>query len=327
MRRTDDKLGLVDTAIERLAQLRDGLEDGWVTFDRSNLEFFRRIFERIDGKGKTILEVGSGFGMTCMLFGLLGAREAHGIELIDRAVASANQMRDRLDPSLPVFFQQHDAAKPLPFPNGRFDALLLIEVISHVVCRDFRAFMAEMARVVKPGGVIYISDGNNGYSPHRRKVNQEIWNRFENGPPTAPGETVHTHYIKTPYVESRREIAMKAVPGLAPDDYSAIAKHTFAFTAPEVEAAARTYAHERKLPSSVFKKGICPIEPNANMYIEKMFDPFELSQLFRDLGFKIKLLTTRRAFPLQQLLDAVPRLTMLVSNGFVLMAEKLPQQA
>src|SRR5438552_10426372 len=105
---------LTSDPIERLVALRDGLKDAWVTFDRSTLEFFKTVFARVEGKDRTILEVGSGFGMTCLLFGLLGAKEAHGVELMPRAVESAKQMRDSLDPSLPVFFKQHDAANALP---------------------------------------------------------------------------------------------------------------------------------------------------------------------------------------------------------------------
>lgn len=314
---------LTSDPIERLVSLRDDLKDAWVTFDRSTLEFFKNVFARVEGKDKTILEVGSGFGMTCLLFGLLGAKEAYGVELVARAVASANRMRDSLDPSLPVFFKQHNAANPLPYPENKFDVLLLIEVISHVVCSDFPAFMSDMARVVKPGGIIYVSDGNNGYSPYRRKVNQAIWNRFENGPPTRDGETVHTHRIEKSYLEMRREISRQAAPQLSAAEHDVIARNTFCFTAPEVESAAKTYAAKRSLATQAkFKKGICPIHPIDNMYIEKLFDPFKLCDLLRAMGFKITLLTTRRKLPGQKFLDAFPRLAMFISNGFVIMAEK-----
>jgi SAM-dependent methyltransferase len=309
--------------IERLCSLRDSLKDAWVTLDREHLQFFEGIFERIDGRDKAILEVGSGFGLTCLLFAILGAKEAHGIELIDRAVKEANRLRDTLDHHLPAFFTQHNAAEPLPFPDGRFDALLLVEVISHVVTPEFPAFMAEMSRVIKRGGVIYISDGNNGYSPHRRKVNQEIWNRFENGPPTAAGETIHTHQVRKPYIDSRREIAQAADLSLTDEQSRQIAANTFCYTAEQVQQAAVAYARTGELPQSRFAKGICPIEPVTNMYIEKMFDPFALCRLLKDNGFTIELLTTRRALPFQRILDALPHLTMLVSNGFVIMARKV----
>jgi SAM-dependent methyltransferase len=310
-------------AIERLIGLRNNLQDAWVTFDTSSLGYFETIFARIKGKDKAILEVGSGFGLTCILFGLLGAKEAHGVELIDRAVAKANELRDSIDPQLPVFFKQGNAANSLPYPDAKFEALLLIEAISHIIVADLRAFLAEMSRVVKPGGIIYIADGNNQYSPYRRKVNQEIWDRFENGPPTAPGETIHTHLVKKPYIDTRREIAERTVPGLSPSAYKAIAENTFCFISQEVEEATRRYAAHGALPNAPYRKGVCPIDPVTQMYIEKMFDPFELCSIFREMGFAIDLISTRRTLPLQRFWDAFPRLTMLIANGFVISARKL----
>src|SRR5947209_8147518 len=130
-------------SIERLINLRDSLTDAWVTLDRSKLQEFETIFARINGDNKSILEVGSGFGLTCILYALLVAKEVHGVELIERAVLKAKELRDTVNPNLPVFFKQHDAAHPLPFPDEKFDALLLIEVISHVIVPDFHAFLVE----------------------------------------------------------------------------------------------------------------------------------------------------------------------------------------
>jgi len=310
-------------AIERLLELRNKLENAWVTLDKSSFGDFEAIFARIKGGDKTILEVGSGFGLTCLLFGLLGAREAHGVELIDRAVAKANELRDALDPRLRVFFEQGDAAHRLPYPDAKFDVLLLIEAISHIIILDLRAFLAEMSRVVKPGGIIYISDGNNECSPYRRKINREIWDRFENGPPTAAGETVHTHSVKKAYVDARREIAERTVPGLSPMAYLAIAKNTFCFTTQEVEKATRKYATDGALPNAPYRKNVCAIDPVTCMYIEKMFNPFELCGMFREMDFIVETVSTRRTLPMQRLWNAFPRLTMLFSNGFVIYARKV----
>ncbi|HEY2497218.1 MAG TPA: class I SAM-dependent methyltransferase [Candidatus Angelobacter sp.] len=308
--------------IEALLKVRSEMEV-WSTFDRANLNFYITTFRRLHGEGKSILEVGSGYGFTSLLFALLGAREVQGIELIPEAFRRSLEIKAAFDPTLPVHFTAGDAANGLPYPDSSFDCLTLVEVISHVVCADFKAFMAEMARVLKPGGILFISDGNNARSPIRRKFNQDIWNRFENGPPTAPGETVHGHSVINPFSDSRKKIAAAAVPTLTPEECEMIARGTFCFSDEQVETAARWYAESHQAPASFYRPGVCPIEPIQHIYIEQLFDPIALREMLKEIRLQTELITTRRRLPLQKFWDAWPRLTMLAANGFVLQARKI----
>jgi SAM-dependent methyltransferase len=311
----------MNARIEALLKVRSEM-NVWSTFDRANLDFYMTTFRRLKGEGKSILEVGSGHGFTSLLFALLGAREVQGIELIPEAYKKSLEIKAAFDPTLPVHFTAGNAADGLPYPDCTFDCLTLVEVISHVVCADFKAFLVEMARVLKPGGILFISDGNNARSPIRRKLNQDIWHRFEHGPITAPGETVHGHSVLNPFVDSRRKIAAAAVPTLTPEECEIIARGTFCFSGEQVEAAARLYAENHESPVSFYRPGVCPIEPIQHIYIEKLFDPIELRAMLKGIGLHTELITTRRRLPLQKLWDAWPRVTMLLANGFVILARK-----
>jgi SAM-dependent methyltransferase len=292
------------------------------TLDPDNLDEYLRMFARVGGQGASILEVGSGTGLTCILFALLGAREVVGLELLPGEVALAEQFKAEIDPDLPVSFVVGDAAQPLPFPDGRFDAVLLVEVASHVVPTDLRTFFAEMLRVLRPGGTLYLADGNNARSPVTRLKNHRIWERFERGPATAPGETVFSHVVTVPYVEARRAIALAAEPGLSEAEATAIAERTFRYREAEVVAAARAYRATGALPDSPYRRGVCPIEPRSGSYIEELLDPFHIRRLLRQLGCDRVAITARRRLPLGQLWDALPRLTMRLSNGFLIVARK-----
>jgi SAM-dependent methyltransferase len=61
----------------------------------------------------------------------------------------------RLDRFAPAASVRADAAAPLPFTDGAFDAALCTEVLEHV--SDAGAVLREIARVVRPGGRVLVT--------------------------------------------------------------------------------------------------------------------------------------------------------------------------
>lgn len=91
-------------------------------------------------RGARVLEVGCGTGLIMMrLCGL--ASEVVGVDL------SRGMLGKALGRHLLVV--QADALR-LPFRDGAFDVAVSFKVLPHI--RDIRAAVAEMARVVRPGG-------------------------------------------------------------------------------------------------------------------------------------------------------------------------------
>jgi SAM-dependent methyltransferase len=80
-------------------------------------------------------------------------------------------------------FTRHDAARPLPFPDAHFDYVFSIEGIEHF--ESPWTFVKELCRVLKPGGLLYLSTPNtfsvdarlkylvSGYFPRFRPLMQE----------------------------------------------------------------------------------------------------------------------------------------------------------
>jgi SAM-dependent methyltransferase len=309
-------------AAASLLAVKEQFPDCCSTLDAATVATFEEIFAQVQGRGKAILEVGSGHGFTCVFFAVLGAREVHGVDVMPSAIQVAEEVKRRVDPSLPVIFRLADAARGLPYDDAAFDVVLLVETLSHVVMADLGAFLRETVRVLRTGGLLYLSDGNNARSPRRRRQNYRIWERFDQGPPTRGEETVYSHRIGTPYAALRREMALKAVPSLSETEAERIAARTFRFTEAEVGEAARRYAVSGEWPSSPFRRRVCPIDPVHGMYIEQLIDPLEVRRHLNGTGCDEVYCGPRRRLPLQPLWTGLPWLTFLVTNGFKIIARK-----
>ncbi|AKT39661.1 class I SAM-dependent methyltransferase [Chondromyces crocatus] len=103
--------------------------------DDLEVDFVRRF-----GDGRDVLEVGCGTGLLLARIQSF-ARTASGVDLspgmLERARARGLDV-------------QEGSATSLPFPDASFDVACSFKVLAHV--EDIRGALAEMARVVRPGG-------------------------------------------------------------------------------------------------------------------------------------------------------------------------------
>jgi SAM-dependent methyltransferase len=129
-------------------------------------------FERWGGSliGASVLEVGCGTGIDCLLFGLHPVDRVVGIDL-DFPLTAADEWGERarrltrrvlekvgaeegLEATLrqrPVQFVPMDATR-MDFPDASFDLLVSRATLEHVI--PIEQALAEMARVVRPGGLL-----------------------------------------------------------------------------------------------------------------------------------------------------------------------------
>jgi len=94
-----------------------------------------------------VIEVGCGSGR--FIASVQAARpnlKCHGIDLSETAIRQAR--------SRPGVEFHVGRADPLPFENGRFAAVLMIDVLEHVP--DMAVALAEVRRVLAPGGVFHL---------------------------------------------------------------------------------------------------------------------------------------------------------------------------
>ena len=101
-----------------------------------------------DVSGGRALDVGCGVGQVVHQLDEAGI-EAHGVDVSGPNIEKAKQHSERC--------QLYDG-KRLPFEDGQFDSVGALNVLEHV--DEPEAFIADLVRVVKPGGRITISSPN-----------------------------------------------------------------------------------------------------------------------------------------------------------------------
>jgi SAM-dependent methyltransferase len=101
-------------------------------------------------RGARVLDLGCGTGRHALALARAGARVS-GVDISEGmlAAARAKDAAERVD------FRRILPGRPLPFPSGRFDAVVSGLVLEHV--RDLRGFFAEARRVSATGASLFIS--------------------------------------------------------------------------------------------------------------------------------------------------------------------------
>ena len=146
-------------------QVTGGLGEAWAIFSsalriRSDpLGFCRRaakgivrylVGRRIELKGARLLDVGTGGGCVAEALRVVGA-EVVALDVRDYRLEGVARTRFALG-----------RGESLPFAEGTFDVVVSSNVLEHVP--DSRGAVAELARVCRPGGHVYLS-WTNWFSP------------------------------------------------------------------------------------------------------------------------------------------------------------------
>lgn len=122
----------------------------------ARMGYFNRILHRqsADVTDKTLLDVGCGGGILAEEFAELGMQ----VTGIDPSASSVETARRHADLSgLPIMYHV-SAGERLPFADVSFDYVSCCDVLEHV--EDVDAVLAEISRVLKPGGLFFYDTVN-----------------------------------------------------------------------------------------------------------------------------------------------------------------------
>ena len=188
----------------RLRVLVDGHAnpDGFIEDSALGAEMIRGTLARagtdIEELG-SILDFGCGCGRTARHWARLEGPEIHGCdynpELVDWCERNLPFMRVRVN----------DAEPPAPYPEGRFDLVYAISILTHLTEPAAQAWLAEFARMLRPGGLLLVTTHGDAF---RERLTAGERLRYDGGEPVIQragmeGSNICAAYHPPSYVTGR----------------------------------------------------------------------------------------------------------------------------
>lgn len=271
-------------------------------------------------KGKVIIDGGCGSGAFSVILSLLGAKKVYAIDYLADCIELTKFMINiaNLD-NVEVI---HNDIIELDLPEKSIDGIFSIEAISHY--RNYESFLEMASRVLKKGGFLVIRDGNNAASPHIRKKTFKTWDVFENYPKAT---TIFGHQKgDTCYLDMRKEIIKNEFSNLSQDEIEKFAKYTFAYSRDKIVKVIKQFIEGNFSLKSEYSYGKCPLDPETDCYMERLFNPIDLKHELRNYGFKSKIKSNgparRDLRVLRYFWELLSPITIFLPRGFQIIAIK-----
>jgi len=156
----------------------------WSEADHDVLECLGTVIARGDSRA---LDLGCGVGRHALAMARLGL----SVDALDGSETGIEQLRRSAADSRLLVRTHHGMMSELPFDNGAFDYVLAFNVIYHGDPSIIERTLAEMRRVLRPGGILQLT------MLSKRNVNFGIGNEIAPNTfvvPDATDDKTHPHF-------------------------------------------------------------------------------------------------------------------------------------
>jgi SAM-dependent methyltransferase len=234
----------------------------------------REMYEYVEADGKDVLDLGAGFGLEALLVSIYGARRVLATEIDRDMVAVGAYLARAIDPPLPVesFESRYGDGIGMELPAASFEGVMANCVISHV--RDLEGFLREANRLLRPGGIFFLSDENNSLYLPARGRRRRGWREMEAEP-------------NGPYFAARRALIGEHFPALGTNQLFEATRATRGLVGADVIEGTRelleTGAVRRR---AEFRYR----DPRDGQYPERELNPFWMMRKFTEAGLQPELL-------------------------------------
>jgi SAM-dependent methyltransferase len=124
------------------------------------------------GDLRSVLDFGCGCGRVIRHWARMGVRDLHGCDYNPELVAWC---RDNL-PFMTA--RVNSPSPPSPYADDQFDLVYAVSIVTHMTEAAARAWIADLARILKPGGLLLVTTHGGA---HRQRLTSVERRRFDAG--------------------------------------------------------------------------------------------------------------------------------------------------
>ena len=232
----------------------------------------REMHRVLDAGGREILDLGAGFGLEALLVAIYGAKRVLAVEIDHDMVRVGQYLAERMDPPMTNFESKYGDGIAMELPAGSFDGVMANCVISHA--RDLEGFLKEAHRLLRPGGIFFLSDENNSLFLLSRRRRHRGWRQMEAEP-------------DGPYFAARRAYIGEHFPALTGNELTEAVRLTRGHVADQILSAVREWRETGRVPA---KPDFLYRHPIDGQYPERELNPFWMLRKFREAGLEPEIL-------------------------------------
>ena len=233
--------------------------------------------------GGVVVDIGCKYGHALPLFEVMGATRCIGVDVDDDYLRVGSSAFDAI--GFPAQFLKSDEGY-LPIDSESVDFVLVNEVISHVNPAYLDTLYAEISRVLKVGGAILISDGNNRANASCVADLHQLFLAWENGP---AGTSTGRDVVSASFRERRRDIISRLHPQLAGTEIDYLANNTSGLFGNRLTTEVEKYLRKDGWVERPYRPGLCPTNPSSGgMVMERAFHPVQVELTLAEFGIRAR---------------------------------------
>jgi SAM-dependent methyltransferase len=241
-------------------------------------------------EGKVALDFGCKFGHVLPVFLALGAERAIGVDVEPDYLEAGRKLFGALYPGQVDIVPSVEGL--IAIQPCTVDFVFMNEVISHINPCYLDRVYSEVARVLRPGGAVFISDGNNAAHPAVREKLASLWATWENGP---DGTATDRDVVDRSYLTERREFIASRWPSLADERPEEISRNTSGLFGHLLAQAVDHAVETGEIVRRPYRTGVCPTYPlESGAVIERCVHPLQVVLALAEHGIDARLFSPKQ---------------------------------